>query len=50
MNNLAEILSRLPDSISYELSLLPPTITKQIEELYVLKLANDFREICNKQK
>lgn len=33
MNNLDEILSRLPDSISYELSLLPPTITKQIEEI-----------------
>lgn len=33
MNSLDEILSRLPDSISYELSLLPPTITKQIEEI-----------------
>ena len=33
MNNLEEILNRLPDSISYELSLLPEDIIDSLEEI-----------------
>ena len=33
MNNFGEILSRLPDVISYELSLLPASVISQLEEI-----------------